>query len=81
MCLRLRHTIWQAETSANIPKSQIPVGISALTALESLCLSDNLLSSLPPQIGSLTALKYLYCSNNFLVSLPGALCVCDGGVY
>ncbi len=51
----------------------LPPEISNLTALASLTLSNNQLTSLPPQIGNLTALTWLNLDRNQLTSVPSEI--------
>ena len=51
----------------------LPPEIGNLTALDSLTLSNNQLTSLPPQIGNLTALTWLYLGSNQLTSVPSEI--------
>ena len=52
----------------------LPPEIGNLTALQSLYLNNNQLTSLPDAIGALTALKVLSLNGNQLTSLPNTIC-------
>lgn len=49
---------------------RLPPEIGALTALQTLRLQHNQLTTLPPEIGALTALQTLWLDNNQLTTLP-----------
>ncbi|KAM4037171.1 leucine-rich repeat and calponin homology domain-containing protein 4 isoform 2-T2 [Anomaloglossus baeobatrachus] len=54
--------------------SELPVELSHLVSLESLCLYHNCLRTLPPSVSNLQVLSYLNLSRNLLTSLPPHIC-------
>jgi len=52
---------------------KLPPEVAQLTALETLWLNDNQLTTLPPEVGRLTNLRSMFLMNNQLTTLPRAL--------
>jgi len=51
----------------------LPAALGRLTALKTLCLNSNQLTSVPAALGGLTALSMLWLHGNKLTSVPAAL--------